>query len=106
MTPASLYNPNDEGGLTGFLGAIFAFTEHVVELRSCTNLPGGAALSLFSRDPDNIVLHLQRHDILGRAMYIGLGTRRTGRTKGGRDNVMEITCAWSDIDCAKLDLNK
>jgi P4 family phage/plasmid primase-like protien len=106
MSSDSLYDPQNEGGLTGFLGSLFAFTEHAVELRSCTNLPGGPGLSHFGRDPDDIILHLQRHDVLGRAMYIGLGTRRKGRTKGNRANVMENTCAWTDIDCLKLGLTK
>jgi P4 family phage/plasmid primase-like protien len=88
-----------------FLSALFGgeMTEGAVEIRCCPNdgveLP---AKSLFTRDLEDILLHLTRHDIAGMGTYYGACTRNMGRASGKRENLCELRILWSDVDFKRL----
>jgi P4 family phage/plasmid primase-like protien len=88
-----------------FLSALFGgeMTEGAVEIRCCPNdgveLP---AKSLFTRDLEDILLHLTRHDVAGMGTYYGACTRNMGRASGKRENLCELRILWSDVDFKRL----
>jgi P4 family phage/plasmid primase-like protien len=88
-----------------FLSALFGgeMTEGAVEIRCCPNdgveLP---AKSLFTRDLEDILLHLVRHDIPGMGTYYAVATRKMGKASGKRDNLCELRTLWSDVDFKRL----
>ena len=87
-----------------FLVQMFGeWTEGAVEVRCCPN--DGVDLpprSLFSRDIEDITLHLQRHDVDGMGCYVGMCTRIMGKASGKRDNLHELRTLWSDVDLKRL----
>ncbi|HEU4762908.1 MAG TPA: hypothetical protein VFS74_11355, partial [Gemmatimonadales bacterium] len=89
---------------TIFLSKLFGgVTEEAVEIRCCPNdgvdLP---AKAVFTREMDDIVLHLQRHDIPGMGSYYAVATRKMGKASGKRDNLCELRTLWSDVDFKRL----
>ena len=94
----------DYAAAADFLISMFGeWTEGAVEIRCCPN--DGVDLpprSLFSRDIDEITIHLQRHDVEGMGCYYGNATRKLGKASGKRDNLAELRFLWSDIDFKRL----
>lgn len=88
-----------------FLSELFGgeLTEGAVEIRSCpndgVNLP---AKAVFTRELDDIELHLTRNDIDGMGTYYGVCTRMMGKASGKRENLAELRCLWADIDFKRL----
>jgi P4 family phage/plasmid primase-like protien len=95
----------DYDAAADFLSALFGgeLTDGAVEIRCCANdgvnLP---AKAVFTRELDDIELHLIRHDIDGMGSYYGVCTRVIGKASGRRDNLCELRCLWTDIDFKRL----
>ena len=94
----------DYSAAADFLVQMFGeWTEGAVEIRCCPN--DGVDLpprSLFSRDIEDITLHLQRHDVVGMGCYYAVATRKMGKASGKRDNLCELRALWADVDLKRL----
>jgi hypothetical protein len=81
-------------------------TTEMVELRSFQDGHRGGAKTIFTRDPEDMVAHLQIHDKPGRGMYFGELTRDKTAARGRTEDCRELTSFWLDIDTYSIGISK